>query len=138
MPNVTLLVVVAWSFHRGPNEGVVWGLIGGLAIDLASGSPTGITPLPLMIAALVVGVGRGRIYSSNIVLPALVSLFAIGLYQAIWLLLLAIVGQPISWRLGIVQVGVPLLFLNLALMPVFYVAMSWLARLVQGSRVRLG
>ena len=73
VPNLMLLTIVAWSFQRGPNEGIVWGLIGGLAIDLASGALVGISPLPLMVAALVAGIGRTRIFSGNVVLPALVA-----------------------------------------------------------------
>ncbi len=138
MPNLTLLTVVAWSFYRGPNEGMVWGMIGGLLIDLASGAPTGISSLPLMLAALVTGFGRTRIYSGNLILPALISLFAILLYQIIWLLLLAVVGRPVGWRLGVIQVAVPLFLLNMLLMPIVYFVMARLARLVQGSRVSLG
>jgi rod shape-determining protein MreD len=113
-------------------------LIGGLLIDLASGAPTGISSLPLMVAALVAGVGRTRIYSSNLILPALISLFALILYQAIWLLLMLVIGRPVSWRLGVVQVAAPLFLLNMLLMPVVYFVMAQLARLVQGSRIRLG
>ena len=138
VPNLTLLTVLAWSYYRGPNEGVIWGMIGGLLIDLASGAPTGISSLPLMLAALVTGLGRSRIYSSNLILPALISLLSILLYQTVWLLLLALVGQPVSWRLSVIQVAAPLFLLNLLLMPLVYFVMARLASLVQGSRVSLG
>jgi len=133
-----LLTVVAWAFQRGPNEGMVWAALGGLAVDLASGAPLGISPPPLMVAALVAGVGRRRVFHGNLVLPALISLFAIALYQMIYLVLLALTGQPPSWRVGIVQIGVPLVLLHLALMPIVYFATGWLVRLTQDPRVRLG
>ena len=129
---------MAWSFHRGPNVGMVWGVIGGLVIDLASGAPLGISSLPLIAAAIVAGVGRARIFPGNVVLPAFVSLLAIALYQVIWLISLMIVGQPVTWRVGVLQVAAPLLLLNMVLMPVIYFGMLWLARLMQGARVRLG
>ena len=137
VPNLMLLTIVAWSFQRGPNEGLVWGLIGGLAIDLASGALVGISPLPLMVAALVAGIGSARIFSGNVVLPALVALLAIVLYQAIWLIVLGLVGQPVSWQMAI-QIAPPLTLLNLALMPIVYFGISWLARLTPSSRVKLG
>jgi rod shape-determining protein MreD len=117
---------------------MVWGLIGGLMIDLVSGAPLGISTLPLMAAAMVAGAGRARIFPGNMVLPALVSLLAIALYQVIWLISLMVVGQPVTWRVGIVQIAAPLLLLNMVLMPVIYFGMLWLARLMQGARVRLG
>ncbi len=133
-----LLTVIGWSFQLGPNEGMIWGLIGGLALDLASGAPVGISPLPLMVAALIAGIGRRRVFHSNIVLPALISLFAMVLYQIIYLILLVIVGQPVSWQEGILHTSLPLTLLNLGLMPIVYLVMLWLARLVQGTRVQLG
>lgn len=133
-----LLTVVAWSFRRGPNDGIVWAMIGGLMIDVASGAPLGISPLPLMVAALVVGAGRARIFSGNLVLPVIVSVLTLALYQAMYVALLMVVGQPISWREGVLRVAAPLVLLNLALMPIVYVAILGLSRLTEGSRVRLG
>jgi rod shape-determining protein MreD len=138
VPNLMLLTVVAWSFRRGPNDGIVWGMIGGLMIDLASGAPLGISPLPLMVAALVVGAGRARIFAGNVVLPVIVSLLTLVLYQAMYVILLMLAGKPVSWGEGVLRVAAPLVLLNLALMPVVYVVISWLARLTEGSRVRLG
>lgn len=138
VPNLTLLTVMAWSFQRGPNEGMVWAMIGGLAIDLASGAPLGISPPPLMVAALIVGIARARVFRRNILLLALISLLAIGLYQIIHLALFKAVGLPVSWRTGIVEVALPSTAVHLALMPVVYLSVSWLTRLVHGSLIRLG
>ncbi len=138
VPNLTLLTVMAWSFQRGPNEGMVWAMIGGLAIDLASGAPLGISPPPLMVAALTVGIARARVFRRNILLLALISLLAIGLYQIIHLALFKAVGLPVSWHTGIVEVALPSTAVHLALMPVVYLSVSWLTRLVHGSLIRLG
>lgn len=138
VPNLTLLTVVAWSFQRGPNEGMAWAMIGGLAIDLASGAPLGISPPPLMVVALIVGIARARVFRHNIVLPALISLLVIGLYQIVRLALFKAIGLPVSWRTGIVEVAVPLTIVHLALMPAVYLSVSWLVRLVHGSQIRLG
>jgi rod shape-determining protein MreD len=138
VPNLTLLTIVAWSFQRGPNEGMVWAMIGGLAIDLATGAPLGISPPPLMVAALVVGIARGSVFRRNILLPALISLLAIGLYQIIHLALFKAVGLSVSWRTGIEEAAIPSTVVHLALMPIVYLSVSWLARLVHGSQIRLG
>jgi len=44
MPNLMLLTVVAWSLLRGPGEGVVWGFVGGIFLDLFSRAPLGTCP----------------------------------------------------------------------------------------------
>lgn len=138
VPNLMLLTVMAWGSRRGPNDGMVWGMIGGLLIDLASGAPLGISSLPLMAAALAVGAARARVFSGNLVLPVIVWLATLVAYQTLYLMLLTIAGQPVSWAEGVVRVGAPLIILNLALMPVVYAGISMFARLLEGSRVRLG
>ena len=138
VPNLTLLTIAAWSFQRGPNEGMVWAMIGGLAIDLTSGAPLGVSPPPLMVAALIAGMARARVFRRNILLLALISLLAIGLYQIIHLALFKAVGLPVSWRTGIVEVALPSTVVHLALMPAVYLSVSWLTRLVHGSQIRLG
>jgi hypothetical protein len=87
---------------------------------------------------LVVGAGRARIFAGNVVLPVIVSLLTLVLYQAMYVILLMLAGKPVSWGEGVLRVAAPLVLLNLALMPVVYVVISWLARLTEGSRVRLG
>jgi len=133
-----MLTVIAWSFQRGPNAGMVWALIGGLAIDLASGAPFGISPVPLMLAAIVAGAGYNRIYRSNLVLPALITLLAVALYQTLYLALLVLTGQPVNWQVGLWQVGAPLLLLHWVLMPAVYFGAAWLSRLTKSSHLHLG
>src|SRR5512136_1616377 len=73
-PDLMLTSVVAWSLlaafrareleyagespslTRGINDGVVWGFVGGMFLDLLSGAPLGTSALALMAAALAVGV----------------------------------------------------------------------------------
>lgn len=138
VPNLMLLVVIGWGFQRGPNEGMVWAMIGGLALDLASGSPIGVSPPPLMVAALVAGVGRTQVFQGNVVLLAFITLLALALFQVFYLALLVLAGRELSWRVAIWEVGFPLLLLHLVLMPIVYLCVAWLARLVRGPRVRLG
>ncbi len=133
-----LLTVIAWSSRRGPNDGMVWGMLGGLFLDLASGAPLGISSLPLMVSAMVVGVSRTRIFSGNVILPLMVWFMALALYQILYVSLLAVSGRPVSWAQGIVGVAAPMIVLSLVLLPFVYVATSGLARLVEGSRVKLG
>lgn len=138
VPNLTLLSVIAWSFHRGPNEGIIWGLVGGLASDLASGVTLGISPIPLMIAALAAGVGYRRVVRDNLVLPIGITLVAVVLYQTSYLILFTLTSRPIQLPVGIWQIGAPLTVIHMTLMPLFYFGIAWLARLLEGPRLQIG
>lgn len=138
VPNLALLTVMGWSFHRGPNEGMVWAFLGGLFVDLASGAPLGLSIVPLVAACLVAGYGYYRIYYGNLIVPALFALLALTVYQVSFVILLLLTGQPIDWQIGVLGVGFPLVLLHLVLMPLFYFASAWIVRLVFGPGVRLG
>jgi len=138
IPNIIFLTVLAWSFHRGPNEGTVWALIGGLASDLASGAPLGISPVPMMVAALLAGASYRRVYRGNLVLPALISLVSISVFQILYVILLALVSQPMRLPAGAWHIGAPLIILHLVLMPLFFFAVAWLVQLIEGPRIQVG
>ena len=61
-PDLMLLIVLVWSVVRSVDEGMVWGFIGGLIVDLLSGGPLGATALALLAVAFLVGQpwGQGR------------------------------------------------------------------------------
>ncbi len=138
IPNLVLLLVVGWSFQRGANEGVIWAMIGGLASDLASGARLGISPVPLMAAALVGGVGYARIFRGNLILPPLITVAAIALYQGLYLTLTSVTSRPVQIPPGATTIGGTLILLHTLLMPLAYLTMGWLARLIEGPRIQLG
>ena len=92
-----------------------------------------------MAAALTAGAAYRRIYQANLILPALITLPAVILYQALFIILLVLTGQPVSWHLGIVKVGTPLVLLHFLLMPIFYYSIGWLTQLASSPRkIKLG
>ncbi|MGH2520799.1 MAG: rod shape-determining protein MreD, partial [Chloroflexota bacterium] len=46
---LVLLSVISWSLIRGPAEGMFWGFVGGLLIDLVSGSPLGVSAFAMVL-----------------------------------------------------------------------------------------
>jgi rod shape-determining protein MreD len=133
VPNVVLLIVMGWSFHNGPNAGMVWALIGGLLVDLTSGTPLGLSVLPFIVAVLIASVGYARVYRANLILPALITLAALVTCQVLYLLLSAAVGRPVLWGQVLGEVVFPWLLFHMVVMPGFYFAAAWLSDLV-GSR----
>lgn len=117
---------------------MVWAVIGGLLVDLATGGSLGLSVLPFLAAVLIASVGFARVYRANLVLPAVITLAALLVYQTSYLVLAAIVGQTVLWEQVIRQVLLPWLILHLALMPLIYLAASWLAARLSSPDLRFG
>ena len=49
--DLPLLVVVSWSLLQGRREGLAWGLVAGVGIDVLSGAPFGAATLSLALIA---------------------------------------------------------------------------------------
>ena len=69
-PELLYLVTVVFAALRGPEEGALFGFIGGLAQDFLLNMPKGITALTLTILGYTVGLARQYITSPSPLLPA--------------------------------------------------------------------
>ncbi|MBN1315167.1 MAG: rod shape-determining protein MreD [Anaerolineales bacterium] len=125
-PNLMLLIVVAWSILRGPNNGMVWAAIGGVALDLASSSFFGITPLPLLLAAIIAGFAYNR-KGHGLLFISIISILSIIVYQAIYPVLLVIMGYIVIWPEAFREIILPLLFIHGLLLPIVFLTMSSLS-----------
>jgi rod shape-determining protein MreD len=127
-PDLMVLVVISWSLLRGAREGIVWGFIGGLCLDLFSGAPFGLSALALLIVSFFSGLGEATIFRTHIILPLATMFFASLVYDLIFLLLLRILGWPVVWLDSLIKLVLPASLLNVLLAPLVYPAMRWLHR----------
>ncbi|MFQ6057781.1 MAG: rod shape-determining protein MreD [Anaerolineae bacterium] len=127
-PDLMLMAVVSWSLLRGAGEGIVWGAIGGLILDLLSGGPFGICTLSLILVGYLTGLGEINIFRANILLPGVTVLFATLVYNLALLLLLQILGWPVTWGLNLLRIILPAILWNMVLMPLVYTPLRWLHR----------
>jgi rod shape-determining protein MreD len=137
-PNLVLVAVLAWSFQRGPNEGLVWAWVGGMLSDLASGAILGISALPLIVAALITGVTYRRLFHGNVVLSGLVALFANVVFEFIYLILLVLTRESIMFPAGILRTAGILVLIHTIGIPLGYLGTFWLVRIVEGPRLQVG
>jgi rod shape-determining protein MreD len=137
-PNLVLVAVLAWSFQRGPNEGLVWAWVGGMLSDLASGAILGISALPLIVAALITGVTYRRLFHGNVVLSGLVALFANVVFEFIYLILLVLTRESIMFPTGILRTAGILVLIHTIGIPLGYLGTFWLVRIVEGPRLQVG
>lgn len=106
-PQVVLLTVVCWSLAEGPREGAIWGFIGGLLYDLASGGPVGVSALTMVAVAAGAGLLGNRMFGANPLLP-MVTVFGASLaFFLIQGFLLATLHYPIDWRAALISIAVP-------------------------------
>jgi rod shape-determining protein MreD len=123
VPILPLLVVVAWSLLRSPDEGVLWAFVAGFFLDLFSASPLGSQSLAMMLAVIAVTTAQRSLPVSRLWLPALLTAAATLIYLAVYLLLIRLAGFPIDWQIANPLPQLTLLHGFLAV-PVYWLAMT--------------
>ena len=127
-PDLTLLVVGAWSLRRGVEEGALWGFGGGILLDLLSAGPLPGATFGLLAVSLVLGVdpstGLGRRQARSSEVNPLAVILGVVLatltFHLVLLTMLQLTDRPLDWVYAGTRVVVPRMLFNLALMPVVY------------------
>jgi len=127
-PELMLLVVLIWAVVRGVDEGLVWGFIGGLIVDLLSGAPMGATMLALLSVVFLAGQPWGQGLSSQVARLLLPALVGVVVYHLVLLLVLAWTGHAVDWGFALLRVAGPSALLNTMLAPFVQQPLAWLER----------
>jgi len=129
-PDLMLLVVLIWTVVRGMDEGVLWGFIGGLIIDLLSGGPLAATVLALLAATLLAGQSLGRGFGSLVVRLMLLTFLGVLAYHLVLLIVLNWTGHApqMDWGFSLLRVAGPSALLNMLLVPFVQQPLVWLER----------
>ena len=129
-PDLVLILVIGWGTLRGWDEGIFWGLIGGLSLDFISAAPFGIFTLTLLLVTLVAGSAHQLNLGSSMVLPLILTFPLSFLFNGLALLLLDLLGRPIFWGTALTQVLTPVAIFNTGVMllifPLLYLLNRWL------------
>ncbi len=75
-PDLILLLVVFNGFLRGPREGAFLGFLGGLTLDIFTGSYIGLNALVKMSAGYLAGLAEQRFYKESVIMVTFVTFFA--------------------------------------------------------------
>jgi rod shape-determining protein MreD len=134
-PDLVLLAVVAWSLLRGTEEGMLWALVGGLALDMLSSARLGVNTLPLLLIGFLAGLWQRGIVRMEIVVPFLAVPIATLVYQGTMVALLKLLGWPATWRAALTTSILPTTLVNTLLMPLVYVLMRWIHRRTQPENI---
>lgn len=114
-PDLILLTVVAWGINARSRDAMIWGLIGGLFLDLLSGLPLGTSAIILVAIAYLVSFTEGRFWEANFLMPMGAMILFSFLYHLFNLIILWILGKQIDLSYTLVRLILPSVFLNLIL-----------------------
>ena len=124
--HLMLLAVVSWSLLRGAREAIIWGFLGGLALDFFSGLPTGTCALTLTITAYLSSLGQLTIYRTSPLFAPGLALGASLIHDCLLMTVLSLAGYALAWGDLLVRIAVPTAILGAFLMPAIHRAISWL------------
>lgn len=129
-PDLVLLAVVGWGLAGRTTESMVWGLIGGIFLDLLSGLPFGSMGIILVLVAYLVSLSEGRFWEMHLLLPLGVMLLASIMFHILGVAAHYFVGRTVEIGFSISRVILPSTFLNLVLaLPATQLAKSLRLRL---------
>jgi rod shape-determining protein MreD len=118
--NLVLLLTLSWTLAGDWNGGMVWGLLGGLFLDLLSGGPLGIQSLALVTTAYVASLTEGQLWRSHVLLPLAAALFGSLAFQLLTLAGLAASGIVVDAAAALTGVVLPATLLNtLFVLPIY-------------------
>ncbi len=124
--DLPLLVVIGWGLMRGSREGLIWGFVAGVAVDLFSGAPFGAATFGLMAVGALAGLGQSTVFRSQFLWPPVAVGLATIVYDLLFLLVTWISGYSVSWLESLFYRVAPSAVLNAALTPVIFGIMRWL------------
>jgi rod shape-determining protein MreD len=123
IPGIVLVAVVNWGILRGMDEGMLWGFIGGLCLDVFSGWPFGTSACALVIVASLVSLGEGTFIRTHALLPLLTIFAATILYYLVALFILTSTHHPVNWIAALRAFVLPAAIYNAILnIPAFWLA----------------
>lgn len=94
---IVLVTVVDWGILRGVDEGMLWAFLGGLCLDVFSGSPFGTSTVSLVIVASLVSLGQGTFIRTHALLPLATVFAATVLYHLVAMFILESTQHPVDW-----------------------------------------
>ncbi len=114
-PDLVLLAITGWALTGHGRQAILFGFVGGFALDLFSEVPLGVSSAALVLVASMVSYSEGRFWGVHPLMQLAAVLAASAVFNAAQLASLAIGGHPFDLLLVLNRTVLPSLFLNLVL-----------------------
>jgi rod shape-determining protein MreD len=122
--DLVLLLAVALSIRRGVEDGLVWAILGGIALDTLSVGPFGVSVIAVGVASVVAGSIGPSLRRASVLLPLLITPLASVVATLVAGLLLDLFGHAISWPATVALVVLPAAVLDSITMLIVYPLVS--------------
>jgi rod shape-determining protein MreD len=132
--NLVMLMVVAWSLLRGMQEGALAGAVGGLALDVVSGTPFGLHTAVLTVIGTVTALGEATLYRGSLAFFFGTAVLVTVTYHGALVLVLQALGWEMPTFTRLVYIVVPTVVFNAMLMPFVFALAQRLYRALSGWR----
>lgn len=119
-PDLLLILIVCHAFLRGPRQGVVLGLLSGLAQDLYTGYYVGLNAIAKGAVGFGVGMLEGKLYREGPYIVVVVTALATIFHELLIFLALRYLGLSVSFGLSFLHIMVPVSIYNAALTTLCY------------------
>jgi rod shape-determining protein MreD len=123
--DLVLLLAVARSIRRGIEDGLVWAILGGLALDTLSAEPFGVSVIAVGVAVVVAGSIGPTMRRTSVLLPLVITPLASVVATLGAAFLLALLGRTISWPATVALVVLPGAVIDSIAMLVVYPLVSF-------------
>lgn len=134
-PEITLVVIVAWTLLRGARSAIVWAIVAGIWLDLVSGGPFGMYTLGLAAATFIAGLGGRTIFRSHLLLALGMVAAATVVQDLIQYVLLVFTGAEILFPDALLRLTLPEVAYNMIAMIVVYPILAWVNRATERERL---
>jgi len=120
--DLVLTLVLSWTLLAGNGEGVSWALVAGLAQDLLTGVPLGVSALALAIVAFAIGQLIRPLERAGLLLSPLIVAIGTAGYHLTLIGLYVITQQSVSIVYSLLHATLPGMALNaLITVPIIFV-----------------
>lgn len=126
--DLVLLVIVSVALLRGAWSGLVWGLVGGLALDFLTVLPFGSHTVAMGLVGLLVGLGLRRVSQDYPVLPFVATPLVTTVFYLISGVAISASGWPVDWQWMLGRVLLPVVVLDTVALPLVYIPVYTISR----------
>lgn len=133
-PDLVLLLVVTWGTIRGPYEGIGWGLVGGMVLDLLGTTPFGTATIAMVAVAFLTSIGEFNLVRSTLLLPIILMFGGTMAFYGIFLLIMQASGAVVEWATVVHSTLVPASVVNTFCTPFIYWFARWLSEQLRPAR----
>jgi rod shape-determining protein MreD len=119
-PDLVLIMVVSLGLLRGPDQGLVFGILAGFFMDLLSGGIIGVQALTKMALGFTSGFMEKTIFKDNILIPAITVFVATLVFESFNIIMYVAFNAHYNFFRTFLSTILPMAIYNAIFTPLIY------------------